>query len=69
MRLLLLVLGGTDFASLLAPIRRSTWVACDGAQRGTVLIEGASINVYLKINLDSPRALTFEAASRDPTGI
>ena len=56
--------GETEFSPLLLPIRRTSWVACDGARRGTVLIEGASISVRLRIDLDGQPIATYTPDAR-----
>ena len=56
--------GETEFSPLLLPIERTSWVACDGARRGTVLIEGASISVRLRIDLDGQPIATYTPDAR-----
>jgi len=44
---------GTEFSLILLPILRASWIACDGARTGMVLLEGARANVHVSINLDA----------------
>lgn len=43
---------GTELSFMLLPIRRTSWVACDGARTGRVLLEGARADAYVLLNLD-----------------
>ena len=55
--------GRTEFSTLLLPIRHSSWVECDGARRGSLLIEGAALNVQLQIDLDETPIASYHPAS------
>jgi CubicO group peptidase (beta-lactamase class C family) len=58
---------GTDHTPLVVPIRRASWVACDGARTGAVLLEGAHIDVRIVLDLDADPVATLEPAERFPS--
>ena len=58
---------GTDLTPLVVPIRRATWVACDGARTGAVLLEGALLDVRIVLDLDADPVATLEPEERFPS--
>jgi hypothetical protein len=52
---------------LVLPIRRATWVACDGTLTGAVLLEGALIDVRVVLDLDADPVATLEPEERFPS--
>lgn len=58
---------GTDVTPLVLPIRRATWVACDGTLTGAVLLEGALIDVRVVLDLDADPVATLEPEERFPS--
>jgi len=55
---------GTEFSGIVLPIQRRSWIACDGKRAGTVLLEGASANILVNIDLDSVHVATFVPEGR-----
>ena len=58
---------GTDLSSLLLPISSASWVACDGANTGTVRLVGAKVTIRLMIDLAAEQVVTFEPDERWPS--
>ena len=41
-----------EWVPALLPIRRVSWVACDGKRKGTLKVEGARLDCHVSIDLD-----------------
>lgn len=54
--------GGNEFSKLVLPIKRTSWVECDGTGQGALLLEGSSLNVTLKLDLDQHPTATYHPA-------
>jgi hypothetical protein len=58
---------GTDLTPLVVPIHRASWVACDGERTGSVLLEGALLDVRIVLDLDAEPVATLEPEERFPS--
>jgi len=58
---------GTDLTPLVVPIRHASWVACDGARTGAVLLEGTLLDVRVVLDLDADPVAALEPEERFPS--
>ena len=49
-----------EFSALVRPIRRTSWVECDGLRCGSVWVEGAAMNVLMEIDLDATPVVNYQ---------
>ena len=55
-----------DLGPALLPLRATSWVACDGARTGAVLVEGAHLDARLHLDLDADPVATWSPEERWP---